>query len=377
MTVQIREIRLGGNLRPFLEVVDDIYGDDPAYVRPLDMLVRQQLSRKNPFFEHAQGTIFVAFRDRRCVGRVTAQIDKEHLARYGDSVGFFGFFDTIDDVEVARALLDRAGQWLQARDMKFIRGPLSLCTNEEVGCLVDGFDTPPMIMMTHHRSYQGGLIEAAGFEKLKDLYAWHYTVGEVPERARKAHEAVKAMPEVKRRRVDLKHLERDVRVVMDIYNDAWSENWGFVPLTESELRKMASDMRLLLMPELTQIVEIDGEPVGVGLALPNINELIGDLHGKLFGAGLFKLLWRLKVAGPKTARLIILGIRHKIRQNRRYAPLSTYMYVEMNRSAERVGVKSGELSWTLEDNAPVNVGIRFMGGKVYKTYRVYQRSLQP
>ncbi|MFW5738761.1 MAG: hypothetical protein ACOC1F_00200 [Myxococcota bacterium] len=375
MSVEVRETRLGGNLQPFLEVVDTIYRGDPNYVRPLDMDIKERLSKKNPFFEHGEGIILTAHDHGRCVGRCTAQIDREHLARYKDECGFFGFIDTVEDAAVAKALLDHAAGWLRSRHMKRMRGPLSLCVNEELGCLVDGFDTQPYIMMPHHRPYQSGLIEAAGLSKVKDLFAWKYRAGNLPERAVKAHAAIAAMPEVKVRTVDMKHVERDVRIVMDVYNDAWSDNWGFVPLTKKELAKMASDMRLILVPELTQIVEIDDEPVAVALALPNINQMIGDLGGKLLPFGALKLLWRLKVQGPRSARLIILGIRRKLRQVRRYAALSTFMYVEMHRAGQRLGVLDGELSWTLEDNAPVNVGIRFMGGKKYKTYRLYEREI--
>jgi len=339
------------------------------------MDVRDRLSLRNPFFNHGEGVVLTAFRRGKCVGRCTAQIDREHLARYNDDCGFFGFFDTVDDEQVAKALLDHAGRWLRARQMKKMRGPMSLCVNEELGCLVEGFETPPFFMMPHHRPYQGKLIEAAGLSKVKDLFAWHYTIGQMPERALKAHAAIAQMPEITSRMADMKHVERDIRIVMDVYNDAWSSNWGFVRLTEPELAKMASDMKLILIPELTRIVELDGEPVGVALALPNLNPMIGDLHGKLLPFGAAKLLWRLKVRGPRSARLIILGIRQKLRQIRRYAALSTYMYVEMHRSSQQLHLQEGELSWTLEDNSPVNVAIRFMGGKKYKTMRLYERSL--
>ncbi len=375
MSVEIRETELGGNLHDFLNVVDYIYRDDEMYVRPLDFDLKQRLSPKNPFFEHAEGTTFTAWSNGWCVGRCTAQIDREHLSRYKDDVGFFGFLDTVEDAEVAKALLERAGDWLSRRGMKKIRGPLSLNINEETGCLVEGFDTPAMILMPHHLPYQGGLIEKAGFEKKKDVYAWRYTVGEVPKRAKKAHDEIEAMSEVKSRHVDKSHLERDVRVIMDVFNDAWSENWGFVPLTENELRKMASELKPILIPELTYITEIDGEPAAVALALPNVNELIGDLHGRLFPLGLPKLLYRLKVTGAKTARLVILGIRKKFRGQKRYGGLSLYLYTKMNHAGEELGIKWGELSWTLEDNAPVNIGIKVMGGKIYKRYRVYERDL--
>jgi GNAT superfamily N-acetyltransferase len=375
MPIEIRETPIGGKLNDFLNVVDYIYRGDPNYVRPLDMEMKDRLSLKNPFFEHADGVIFTAHRNGWCVGRITAQVDREHLARYKDDVGSFGFLDTIDDEDVAKALLDAAQKWLRARGMKRIRGPLSLSLNEEMGCLVDGFNTPPMIMMPHHRPYQGGLIEKAGFEKLKDAYAWRYHVGDVPERVRKATADIEAMPEVKSRHVDMKNLDADLRVIMDVYNDAWSDNWGFVASTERELSKMAADLKLIAIPELSYITEVDGEPAAVALALPNLNELIADMKGKLGLGGFPKLLWRLKVVGPHTARLIILGIRKKFRAQRKYAALSAYLYSKMNSAGKRLGLEGGELSWTLEDNAPVNTGIKLMGGKIYKTYRLYEKAL--
>ncbi len=375
MPVEIRETQIGGKLSDFLNVVDYIYRGDSKYVRPLDMEMKDRLSLKNPFFEHAEGVIFTAYRNGWCVGRVTAQVDREHLARYNDDVGSFGFLDTIDDEEVAKALLDKASSWLRARGMKRIRGPLSLSLNDEMGCLIDGFDTPPMIMMPHHRPYQGGLIEKAGFAKLKDAYAWSYTVGNAPPRVQKAHEDIEAMPEVRSRHVDMKNLDADLRIIMDVYNDAWSDNWGFVKSTERELSKMAADLKLIAIPELSYITEIDGEPAAVALALPNLNELIADMKGKLGPLGLPKLMWRLKVVGPHTARLIILGIRKKFRGQRKYAALSAYLYAKMNAAGKRLGLRGGELSWTLEDNAPVNTGIKLMGGKIYKTYRIYEKEL--
>ena len=375
MAIEIRETPIGGKITDFLDVVDYIYRGDPNFVRPLDMDMKQRLSKKNPFFRHAEGVLFTAHRNGWCVGRTSAQIDREHNDRYKDDAGFFGFFDTIDDEEVAQALLDNAAAWLKARGMKRMRGPFSLSINEEMGCLVEGFDTPPMILMPHHRPYQGGLIEKAGLPKLKDAYAWRYVVGEVPERAKKAHDEIEALPEVKARHVDMKNLDAEVRTIMDIFNDAWSDNWAFVPYTEAELAKLADDLRMIAVPDLTYICEVDGEPAAVAVALPNVNELIRDLGGSLFPLGLPKLLWRLKVVGPKTARLAILGIRKKYRNQRKYAGLSTYLYTKMNRVGRDLGIQWGELSWTLEDNGPVNVAIRFMGGKIYKKYRLYEKTL--
>jgi hypothetical protein len=374
--LDIRQTPMGGDLRDFLDVVDVIYRDDPRYIRPLDMDLKERLNpKKNPFFAHADGVIFTAHRDGKCVGRITAQIDREHLARYKDDVGFFGFFDTIDDPEVAKQLLDRAEAWLRERGMKNVRGPLSLSMNEEIGCLVEGFDAPPVLLNPHHRPYQGGLIEQAGFTKAKDVFGWRYEVGDPSARVKKAHEEIKAMPEVSVRRLSRKTMDEDVATTLEIFNDAWSENWGYVPSTRAEADKMAADLKLFLVPEITALVTIDGEPAAVALALPNVNELIPDLNGKLFPLGLPKLLYRLKVQGARSGRLLILGIKKKFRFQRKYAGLSLFLYAEMNEGGRRCGMTWGELGWTLEDNAAVNAGIRMMGAKKYKTYRLYQKAL--
>jgi hypothetical protein len=378
MAIEIRELRGGDKktLRDFLNVVDDVYRACPAYVRPLDFDVSDRLDhKKNPYFEHADGSAWVAYKDGRPAGRISAQIDQEHLKRYHDDAGMFGFFETIDDPEVARALLAEAEAWLKAHGSKRMRGPLSLSTNEETGCLVEGFDSPPSVMMPYNTPYQGGLIERSGFAKLKDFYSWGYTVGDVPPRAQRAHDEIAALPEVTTRNANPKKLLDDVRILIDIYNDAWSDNWGFVPMTENELLKMAKDTSLILMPEITKITFIDGEPAAVAFGLPNINELIKDLHGQLFPFGVLKMLWRLRVKGPRTGRLVILGIRKKWRHVRRYGGLSAYLYVEMNHAAHLLGMESGELGWTLEDNAAINAGIRLMGGKITKKYRVYEKAL--
>lgn len=374
--MEIRQTPMGGDLKPFLDVVDTIYAGDTQYIRPLDMDLGDRLNpKKNPFFEHAEGTIFTAHRDGKCVGRITAQVDREHIDRYKDGVGFFGFLDTIDDESVAKELLMHAEKYLRDKGMKVIRGPISLSINEELGCLVDGFDTPPVLMNPHHRPYQGGLIEKAGYAKRKDFFGWRYEVGEPNARVRKAQADIKNMPEVVSRVFSKKDMERDVKIALDIFNDAWNENWGYVPMTKREADKMAADLKLFVVPEITRIVTIHGEPAAVAIALPNVNELIGDLRGKLFPLGIVKLLYRLKVEGAKSGRLLILGIKKKFRVERKYAGLSLFLYAEMNDGGRRVGMNWGELGWTLEDNGAVNAGIRMMGAKKYKTYRVYEKAL--
>jgi hypothetical protein len=374
--VEIRQTPMGGDIKDFLNVVDTIYRDDPRYIRPLDMDVGDRLNpKKNPFFEHAEGTIFTAYDKGRCVGRVTAQIDREHIDRYKDGIGFFGFLDTVDDAEVTRELLTRAEKWLKERGMKRVRGPLSLNMNEEIGCEVEGFDSPPVLMYPHHRPYQGGLIEKAGFDKVKDVYSWRYEVGELNARVKKAREEILALKEIETRPFSKKDMDRDVKIALEVFNDAWNENWGYVPSTKKEADKMASDMKLFLVPEITRLVMIDGEPAAVAIALPNVNELIGDLRGKLFPLGIVKLLYRLKIEGAKSGRLVLLGIKKKYRLQRKYAALSLYLYAEMNDGGKKVGMTWGELGWTLEDNAAVNTGIKMMGAKKVKTYRVYEKAL--
>ncbi|MEO8901499.1 MAG: hypothetical protein ABI488_07225 [Polyangiaceae bacterium] len=375
MTITIRTQNLGGDLKDFLKVVDRIYANDAKYVRPLDLDVSQRLSPKHPYFQHASAAIFTAYRHGTCVGRVVAHRNDLHLARYNDGTGFFGFLDTVDDAEVCRTLLQHVGEWHASRGLRRIRGPITLNMAEEVGCLVDGFDTPPMLLMGHHRPYQGRLLEASDLVKAKDAYAWRYTTGNIPPRARRAHESIKSLPEVTLRRVDMKNLERDVAQMLDIYNDAWGESWGYVPLTPAEASRTASEFRLVANPALTCIVDIEGVPSAFAYALPNLNEAIAPLGGKLLTRGLLKAVWDIKVKGLKTARLVGLGLRRSLRNQRKYAGLSAFLYAELNAAGMRENVKWGELSYTLEDNGPMNAGIKLMGGVLYKTYRVFEKQL--
>jgi hypothetical protein len=374
--IDVRQVPPGGNLKDFLDIVSRIYRHDPAFARPLDQDLKDRLNpKKNPFFEHGEGTAFTAHAGGECLGRITASIDREHLVRHKDDTGFWGFLDTVDDPEVANALIAKAEEWLRARGIKRARGPISISINEEIGSLIEGFDTPPFIYMPHHRPYQSKLIEGAGYAKAKDVIAWSYVVGDLNARTKKARDEIRSMPEVTARMVSYKDMERDVTLIMDIFNDAWSDNWGFVPVTQAEMRKTASDFKLFLIPDITRIVSIDGEPAAVAVAVPNLNALVGDLKGKLLPLGIFKLLYRLKVVGPKSARVMILGIRKKWRHVKKYAGLSVFLYGELNDSGRRIGMTHGELGWTLEDNGPVNTGIKLMGGKPYKRYRVFEKAL--
>jgi hypothetical protein len=376
VTIRIREHRPGRDLGAFLSLPELLYKGDPGFVTPLYMEQRDRLTpAKNPFFQHAEGTLFTAYKDDQLVGRISAQIDRDHLARYQDGCGFYGFFDTVNDAKVARALLEAASTWLKVRGMKRMRGPFSLSINEECGTLVEGQAEPSMVMMPYHRAYQDAVTKASGLTKCKDLLSWRYTIGKVPPRAQKAHEEVLLMPEVRIRSVRKSALDVDVRLAMEVFNDAWEDNFHFVPMTQAELSKLAQDFRLILDEQLAFIVEIDGRPAALSIALPNLNEALHDANGRLFPLGLLKLIYRIKIKRPKSARLVFLGVKSEFRKKKRYGGLSTALYVEMDRRAAALGYEWGELGWTVEDNRPVNLGIRMMGGVAYKRYRIYEKVL--
>jgi GNAT superfamily N-acetyltransferase len=376
MPIEIREHTPGTDIDDFIRAGRVVFRGDPAWVEPLDMDIRGRLTpAKNPFFLRGEVTLFTAWKNGELVGRCSAQLDHEHLRIYQDKTGFFGFFDTIDDDEVGRALLEAAAEWLRRRGMERMRGPLSLNINEEVGVLIEGHEHPPAILMGHSRAWQDRIALAAGLEKAKDFFAWRFYAGRIPKRALRAWEQVREMPEVRLRTVDPKKMERELGIIMSIFNDAWKDNWGFVPATPAEVKKMGEEMRLIIDREIALIAEIDDKPVGVCVMLPNVNEIIRDFDGKLGPVQLAKLLWRLKVKRPKTARLMLLGISGEIRGVKKYGALSHSLYVQIAKSGEKLGYEWGELSWTLEDNHRINLGIKSMGASVYKKYRVYERAL--
>ena len=376
MSIEIREHAPGEDIGPFMKVADIVFADDPAFIPPLDMEMKDRLTPgKNPFWEHASGTLFTAWKDGRLVGRISAQIDREHLAVHDDGAGFFGFFDTIDDQEVASALVARAADWLRARGMTTMRGPFSLSINEDTGLLVDGFEHPTVLGTAHSRAWQGGLAEGAGLVKAKDTWGWYYKVEEPPPRAARAWEQIKALPEVRFRSVQPAKMREELDILMRIFNETWKDNYGFVPTTEAETEKVAQDMRLIIDPRLAFFAEVKGEPMGMVICLPNLNDMARDFDGKLFPFNWAKLLYRLKVKGPKSARLMLLGIDPRLRGVKRYGALSTAMYAELAYRGLEAGYQWAELGWTLEDNKAINLGIKAMRGKVYKTYRIYEMPL--
>jgi hypothetical protein len=378
MSVEIRRHEPGGDTADFVRAGTEVFRGDPAWITPLQMMIGDRLNpKKEPLHRHAEVALFTAWKDGRLVGRTSATIDRSWLDTWKDDTGHFGYFDTIDDVEVARTLLSEAESWLRSRGMKRMNGPMSLSANQEVGLLVSGFEHPPLLDMAHSRSYQGALAEAAGLVKEKDLLAWRYETKQgFNLRTQKAWEYLAKTPEVRLRSVRIKELRSELDIIMEIYNETWAGKWGYVPVSGAELDKMASDLSLVLDPDMAFIAEVDGKPAGMCIIVPNLNEIIADLDGKLFPLGWAKLLWRTKVKHPKSARLILLGVRSAIRNNvKRYGFLSAAMYVEAAKRGLGKGYDWAELSWTREDDAPINLGIRSMGAQVYKTYRIYDKRL--
>jgi hypothetical protein len=376
MSVEIRQHLPGRDNAAFIQAGHEVYRSDPHWVAPLHFDLDARLSpEKNPFFKRGDAMYFTAWRGEQLLGRCSAQVDHEHLRVHKDGSGFFGFFDTQDDLEVAQRLLDSAAAWLRPRGVTRMMGPFSLYANEEVGVLVEGFEHPPMMMMAHSRPYQGALCEAAGLQKEKDLLAWRFDDPELPPRAVRAWEEVKKLPEVHLRSIDLKQMDREMAIIQEIYNDAWNGKWAYVPALPDEVKKTAEELKLIVDTDIAFVAEVNGEPAGMCIMLPNLNEAIADLNGKLLPFGFAKALYRLKWHHPASTRLMMLGIREKFRKQRRYGGLSAAMYVETARRGFAKGYKWAELSWTREDDAPINLGIKMMGARVYKRYRVYHKPL--
>jgi hypothetical protein len=371
MAVEIIPVASKAELERFIQVPMRLNAGDPNWIAPLMFERREALSPKhNPFFEHADYQFWLARKDGRDVGRISAQID--HLAR--TEAGYFGMIAAEDDPEVFAALLATAEDWLRQRGRPQVMGPFNLSINEEVGLLVDGGDTPPMVMMGHDPRYAGPRIEEQGYAKVKDVYAYisgvpTFTPG-VEVRLRRP-----TPPGLVVRPINMKDFDGEVRTLVEIWNDAWEQNWGFAPITEAETRHLGESLKLLLHPRLIWFVEIDGEAAGFGALLPNLNDAIFDLGGKLAPFGWAKLLWRLKVKGVKRGRVPLMGVRRKFAREPRGAFAPFLILEAFRREAPKIGITEAEYSWILEDNTPMRHILESFGARIYKTYRLYGKSL--
>ena len=379
MPTQIQPISSDKEISEFIDLQWDIYKHDPYWVPPLVLERKDHLNtKKNPFFKHAQVQLFVARNEKgKVIGRISAQLNEEYDKIYGKGTGFFGFFEAPEDPALAEALMATAERWCKEKGCTKIIGPMSFSINDECGLLVEGFETPPYIFMAHNPRYYQRLIEANGYQKAKDLIAWHFDFSkEAPEGAVQFCEYVKSAPGVKIRNLDPNNMERDVTLLLEVFNEAWSQNWGYVPLTKAESQKLAEDFKLLADPGLIQMIEVEEKLAAVSMGLPNLHEVIKDLNGCRNPLNLARLLYRVKAKKFTQMRLVILGVKKEYRGGIfAGGALSVALYVIAHQACVSLGYKTGELGWTLEDNDKINKGIELMGASRYKLYRLYEKTL--
>jgi GNAT superfamily N-acetyltransferase len=373
MAVTIDAVSTAREKKRFIRFPWTIYRGDPHWVPPL-LVERQDFLNpaKNPFFEHSEVRLFLA-RDAggTIVGRIAAIANRNHEARHGEKAGFFGLFECVDDQEAASALFEAAAGFLRARGLQVMRGPENMSINDDVGLLVKGFDRPPFIMMPHNPPYYERLVDGYGFHKAMDLLAYYgeHHDPKPPERLERGMAALRKRYTFTIRPVDMKRFAAEVQVIKKIYNEAWEENWNAIPMTDHEFSHLAKDLKLVLDPDMCLIAEVDGEAAGFLLALPDINQALIKMNGRLLPVGLLKLLWYKRRIDR--LRVIALGI---LPRYRRMAISSALIYETYKRGVAR-GYRAGELSWILESNAAMNNALVKEGFIVHKTYRMYDYTL--
>ena len=363
-------------LERFVRLPMRLSAKDPAYVPPLIMERLEALTPKtNPFFEHAEVQLWLAVKDGRDVGRISAQIDALSPQDPASPAGHFGMIAAEDDPEIFKALFATAEAWLKARGKVRALGPFNLSINEETGLLIDGYDTPPMVLMGHDQPYVAHRVEEQGYAKIKDVFA--YIVDTTTPMPKAVEDRVKraAPAGIGLRKLEFKNYNHEIDVMTEIMNDAWSDNWGFTETTASETRQLAKSLKPVVDDKLVWFATIDGEDAGFAVCLPNVNEAIRDIGGKLLPFGAIKLLWRLKVAGLKTARVPLMGVRKKFRKDFRGRILPFLLIDQMRREALKAGIEQVEMSWILEDNKAMRAIIEMVPSRRYKTYRVYEKAI--
>ncbi|UCC48532.1 MAG: GNAT family N-acetyltransferase [Gemmatimonadota bacterium] len=375
MSVEVRPVETRAERRAFVHFPWQIYpGRYPAWVPPLLIEERKRIDpKKNPFFGHGAVELFLAYKGGRVAGRIAAIENRAHNEFHSDRVGFFGMFESEDDAEVASALLDHAAEWVKDRGLDRLRGPTNFSTNDECGLLVDNFEDPPYVMMPYNPPYYEGLLTRWGLEKAKDLLAYESRAEWFnAERFAGVEDLIERSGlDVRVRSVRMDRFEDEVALVRDLYNSAWERNWGFVPMTDAEVDHMAAQLKPVIDPDLVLIGEIDGEPAGFALVLPNVNQAIRRVNGRLFPFGLFKFLWyKPRVKG---VRVITLGLKEEFRRT----GLAPLFYLEIFRRGTRKGHTFAESSWVLEDNHIMRGAAEKMGFRLYKIYRLYERALTP
>ena len=377
-SIEIHPVESAADRKAFIRVAAPIYADDPNFVAPLEFELGDRLNpAKNPVLKSSPHQLWIAKRDGAPVGRIGAIVNRAHLDLHQDDTGHFGFLECIDDPDVMKILVETASQWIRGHGLAQIAGPFNFSVNEECGLLVDGFDTPPYFMMPHGRRYYAAQLEQLGFQQAMDMHALeYYPVRQfIPEKRMRFIEKALAKPNVSIRTLNTKDLLGDVRTIIDIYNDAWSDNWGFIPFTEAQAEHMASELRPIIQKHNVVLCYYNDEPAAFGLVLPNMNRVIHDFNGRLLPFNWAKLLWRLKIKGPDQSRMPLMGVRKKLHKKPVGAAFA-YKIIDMVNSANMDhGVTHSELSWILDNNESMLNMLTEMGGKIYKTYRIYKKPL--
>lgn len=375
MSYEVRVVTSSNEERDFIDLPWDLHGSDENWVPPLKIAVKDVLNpKKNPFFKHAEFSKWVAYKDGKRVGRIAGFIDKNHNDFHQEKTAHFGFFETINDQNIANALLKAASDWAKAKGSETLRGPMNPSTNHECGMQISAFDTKPFIMMTQNPEYYPKLMDGAGFVKAKDLYAWLVSGDcKFDDKLVKRAKALEHAEHITFRHINMKDYDAEIERILQVYNDAWEKNWEFVPMTDDEFRHMAKEMRPVVIPELLYIVEVRGEIAAFSLFLPDVNQIFSKIRdGKLFPTGLLKLLYYTKVKKiMNRGRMLTLGVRKKF-QSLGLAPL---MYMRYLTEGPANGFPVCECSWVLEDNKPMNGGLKLMNATMYKTYRIYDKKL--
>lgn len=374
--VMIEPVTGKKGLLDFVTFPFKLYRDDPNWVPPL---IEERTAvfdpSKNPFYEHARSQLFLARRDGQLVGTIGAVVNDHHNRTHNELSGGFGFFECVDDPEVAAALMDAAEAWVKGQGMTLIRGPLNFSINEEMGTLIEGFDEPPMVMMTYNPRYYPALIEGRGYTKAMDVFAWIFDIEtdlkNAPEKLFRVAEKSLQKQGLRVRKVDMRHFDRDVALIKAIYNQAWQNNWGAVPMTEHEIDHLASGLKPVLDPNLIFIAETeDGKPAGVSLCLPDLHQALKRSGGgHMWPFGLLKFLWHKRKVTQ--IRLLIMGMLEEYRGR----GADAIFYLETAKEALKRGYTRMEASWILENNTMMNQIIERLGGKKYKTYRVYEKMI--
>jgi hypothetical protein len=375
--ITVRPVETKADKKAFVNLAWHVYRDDPAWVPPLKDEVHGLITPgKNPWFEHAKAKFWLAERDGKVVGRISAQVDELVLEHMGEGTGQWGMLETTDG-EAAAALIATAEAWLREQGMTTAMGPISLSIWDEPGLEIEGFDQPPTAMMGHHRPEYRQWIEGAGYEKAKDLLTYEVDIANWwDERIARLIALGEKNKRIRMRKVDKRKFDSEARLILNLLNDAWSDNWGFVPLTESEIAYAGKKLKPIIYDELVWIAYYDYEPVAFMNTLPDINELIRDLNGELFPFNWMKLLWRLRKPTTRRARVPLMGVAKRLHHTRLASQLA-FMLIEFTRRevVAKFGVKIGEFGWILEDNKGMLSIAELPGARVNHRYRIYQKTL--